>query len=148
MDYEQLFDRSFERCRAADGAADGDVNDTALNEPFFERFYNRFLASDQRIADAFANTDMARQRKMLEKSFYRLLIFYATNSSDDYMEQIAERHNRHNLNIAPELYDIWLEKLIETVAEYDPEFDQSVELAWRLTLSTGITYMKFKFDHG
>ncbi|RDE25044.1 globin [Motiliproteus coralliicola] len=136
MDYEQLFDQSFERCRARDDL-----------EPFFESFYNRYLQTDQRVAEVFANTDMARQQKMLEKSFYRLLIFYATNSADDYIEQIAVLHNRHHLNITPDLYDLWLQALIETVSEYDTEFDDSIELAWRLVLSTGITYMKFKYDH-
>lgn len=136
MDYEQLFDRSFERCRARDD-----------REPFFESFYNRYLKTDQRVAKVFANTDMVRQQKMLEKSFYRLLIFYVNNSADDYIEQIAIRHNRNNLNITPDLYDLWLQALIETVSDYDPDFDDSIELSWRLVFSSGITYMKFKYDH-
>jgi hypothetical protein len=41
---------------------------------------------------------------------------------------------------------MWLESLIKTVADYDPEFDLDVELSWRVVLSSGITYMKFKYD--
>lgn len=136
MDYEEIFDLSFERCRNSN-----------IQKPFFESFYTGYIGADPRIANAFRSTDMENQQKMLEKSFYRLLTFYATNHADDYIKDIATRHNRSNHNITPDLYDIWLKKLLDTVAEYDPLFDDSIELAWRLVLSTGITYMKFKYDH-
>ena len=136
MDYEEIFDQSFERCRNRQDSV-----------PFFESFYARYLAADPRVAEAFRHSDMQHQQKMLEKSFYSLLVFYATNNADDYIEQIAKRHDRAHKNIPPDLYDLWLDKLIETVAEYDPSYDIDVELAWRLVLSTGITYMKFKYDH-
>ena len=32
---------------------------------------------------------------------------------------------------------------MEAVSEFDPEFNDEVELAWRLALTPGITYMKF-----
>jgi hemoglobin-like flavoprotein len=137
MDYESIFDHSFERCR----------NRQQDGQSFFSQFYSRYLAVDPRVAEAFRNTDMEAQQRMLERSFYRLLTFYATNSADDYIEQIAISHNRHHHNITPDLYDLWLETLLQTVADYDPEYDDDIELAWRLVLSTGITYMKFKYDH-
>ncbi len=136
MDYEQIFDLSFERCRGI-----------KARPPFFESFYYRYLNTDPRIASIFRNTDIQHQQKMLEKSFYRLLTFYATNNSDDYMESIASSHSRQHHNIAPELYDLWLDTLLETVEQFDPLFDDTIELAWRLILSSGITYMKFKYDH-
>lgn len=136
MDYEEVFDQSFERC----------LHRKVLPS-FFQCFYSRFFGADPRIAQAFRNTEMARQETMLEKSLYRLLMFYTTNSSDDYIEAIAIRHNRHNLDISPELYDLWLEKLLVTVAEFDPLFDDSIELAWKLVLAPGITYMKHKHAH-
>ncbi len=136
MDYEQIFDQSFERCHSGTDP-----------QPFFESFYSRFIAADNRVAQLFHNSDMARQQTMLEKSFYRLLMFYTTNNADDYIEHIAVRHNRHNLNVSPDLYDLWLDKLLETVSEFDPQYDERIELAWRLVFSTGITYMKHKYSH-
>lgn len=137
MDFERLFDSSYERV----------LNSKVNNQTFFEAFYDRFLKSDPRVAEHFKHTHMDQQQKMLEKSFYKLLVFYATNSSDEFLEQVAIRHSKLALNIQPELYDLWLEVLIDTVTDFDPQFDDSVELAWRLVLSTGITYMKFKYDH-
>lgn len=50
------------------------------------------------------------------------------------------------LDIAPRLYDLWLETLIDTARDFDEQFDEEVELAWRLVLTPGIVYMKFYYD--
>jgi len=134
--FEETFDQSYERVKAVE--IDG--------KRFFDVFYARFINASPEVAEAFKNTDMLHQRKMLEKSFYSLFIFYATSNKNDYLEKIAHRHSRHEANITPELYDLWLESLIETVAEFDSQFSREVELAWRLVLSTGIAYMKFHYQ--
>ena len=136
MNFEEIFDESYKR-----------ILDTQKNDQgFFEAFYERFLGQNEEIANRFANTDMAIQQSMLKKSFYSLFAFYASSQTDDYISTIAERHNRNNLDIRPEFYDIWLECLISTVKKFDDEFTSDVELAWRLVMTPGITYMKFKYD--
>ncbi len=137
MDFERIFDESYERV----------LKIQQDDKSFFESFYKRFIDIDDRVAKHFSNTDMEKQQRMLEKSFYRLVVFYATNYADDYLEQVALKHSKLALNIPPDLYDIWLDVLIDTVRSFDPHFDENIELAWRLVLSTGITYMKFKHSH-
>ncbi|TQV86302.1 globin [Exilibacterium tricleocarpae] len=137
MQFEEIFDASYERVLRVE----------LEGRFFFDAFYENFIDSSPEVRDKFKNTDMDRQRKMLKKSFYSLVVFYATNSVDDYLVKVAERHNRENIDIRPGLYDLWIESLIFTVAQYDPDFDETVELAWRLVLATGITYMKFKYNH-
>ena len=48
------------------------------------------------------------------------------------------------------LYDPGLvdrpEALAAAVAEFDPDYDEDVGLAWRLVLSPGITYMRYCYD--
>ncbi|MCX4025672.1 globin [Endozoicomonas sp. SM1973] len=136
-DFENIFDASYERVLGKEINA----------RSFFDAFYLNFTNKSDAIARAFANTDMSKQKRLLEKSFYKLLTFYATNNATDYLEKIAIQHNRLHLNILPEWYDIWLEALVETVAQYDDEFSDNIELAWRLVLASGITYMKFKYSH-
>ena len=136
MSYEQIFDESYERVKRI----------TKQNNSFFDRFYVNFFQSSPEIALYFAHTDMNQQKQVLEKSFYSLFIFYATKNANDYLMEIATQHDKHHLNIRPELYDFWLESLIKTVREYDPQFCTEIELSWRVVLSVGITYMKFKFD--
>lgn len=137
MSYERLFDESYERVAL-------EVRD---GQPFFESFYHRFLAASPLVRHKFRHTDMVKQRTMLKKSFYSLLTFYASGSVDNVLERIAANHSRKGLDVPPFLYDLWLESLMDTVKRYDPLFDDDVELAWRLVLSPGITYMKFKYDH-
>ena len=137
MQFEEIFDASYERVLRVEH---GGYN-------FFEAFYRNFIAASPQVRDKFKNTDMDHQQKMLKKSFYSLVVFYASNNVDDYLVNVAERHNKDNLDIRPEFYDLWMESLIATVAQYDEDFGDRIELAWRLVLSTGITYMKFKYDH-
>lgn len=80
----------------------------------------------------------------MEKSFYGLFIFYATQNANDYLEAIAARHSHHDLGIGNELYDIWLDALVDTVKEFDPQFNNDIALSWRIILSPGITYMKYR----
>jgi len=136
MSYEKQFDKSYER-----------VKKIVKNDRcFFDAFYDRFIQSSPEVAEQFKHTDMQKQKKVLEKSFYSLLIFYATNNANDYLDEIANQHSKSALDINPALYDLWLESLIETVKEYDDCFTPETELSWRLVLSVGITYMKFKYD--
>ena len=38
------------------------------------------------------------------------------------------------MDIKPELYDLWLDRLLQAVAEFDPLFDMETETAWRRVL--------------
>ncbi len=136
MSFEEIYDNSYER-----------VVDIEINgKDFFTRFYDIFLASSEDIRQKFIHTNMEKQRTMLKKSFYHLLIFYGSNQANHYIEDIAKSHDKAHANIPPRFYDLWLDALIETVKEFDPEFSDDIELAWRLVLSPGITYMKFFYD--
>ena len=137
MSFDDIFDASYDRVQSAH----------ANGLEFFEAFYQRFLLSSPEVRMLFRNTDMVAQKHMLKKSFFSLMSFYASGAVDDVLRKIAYSHSAEQLNIKPHLYDLWLECLIHTVEEFDPEFDNDVELAWRLILSPGITYMKFGYDH-
>lgn len=136
MQYEDIYDQSYNRV----------LHENIEGRDFFEAFYDRFVLFSEEARSKFIGVDMARQRKMLRRSFYGLLIFYASGQTDEYLKKIAIKHNQHHLNIPPHLYDIWLECLILTVGEYDRQYSDDVALSWRLVLAPGITYMKFKYD--
>lgn len=138
MDIECLFDASYVRVlsREVEGQA------------FFAAFYERFIAASPEVAAKFRHTDMAHQQAMLKKAFYHLLAFYASSHADYYLQEVAISHSRAHLDIAPPLYDLWLEALIDTVRVFDEQFDAEVELAWRLVMTPGIVYMTFHYDRG
>ncbi|MFL0811308.1 MAG: globin [Agarilytica sp.] len=136
MNYEEIYDSSYERV----------LEQKEDRETFFNAFYERFIGSSKRVAEKFGSTDMEKQRVMLKKSFFHLLAFYASNQTDEYIDKIARAHDKHHHNIDPSMYDGWLDNLMATVAEFDPQFNEEVELAWRLVLTPGITYIKYKYN--
>jgi hemoglobin-like flavoprotein len=137
MTFLDTFNRSYERIIGRG------VRLTDQSDDFFEDFYQRFVASSPEVAQAFAQTDIPKQLSMLKKSLLFLVSFFATHQANPYLEQVAHRHGAAHINIPSHLYDTWLECLIESVRTFDPDFDDNVELAWRLVLGHGITYMRF-----
>ena len=127
----ELFNDSLERCMQ-----DGD---------FLYRFYDLFLGSSDVVAKKFEHTDFLKQTRLLGKSLYVMMV-----PSDDpelalRLERLARRHSRADLDIKPELYDLWLEKLVQAAREFDPMFDAETETAWRGVLQPGIEYMKSRY---
>ncbi|MEO9699699.1 globin, partial [Marinobacter alexandrii] len=107
MSFDDIFDASFRRVQVPSGK----------RVSFFEAFYRNFLMSSPQVRVLFRNTDMAVQRRMLKKSFFSLVSFYASGTVDDVLRKTAEMHSARQLNIDPYLYDLWLECLIDTVRE-------------------------------
>jgi len=136
IDYEEVFNTSYWRATLAVKEGIG----------FFDSFYERFLNSDHEVEEKFKNTDMDAQKRMLKESLLNMSSFFVTKVADDYLQKISRIHSKPNRNIEPHLYDLWLECLIKTVRDYDPEFQRDVELAWRLVMAPGIVYMKFQYD--
>ncbi len=109
---------------------------------FFKRFYQIFIDADSQIAEIFNETDMERQIKVLMQSMTHIISFANTLEVNENMENLALLHGRDNLSIPKELYDTWLDSLIKTVSERDPEFNVQVETAWRVVMAPGVEYMK------
>lgn len=137
-DYAELFNESYQRALAF--REDG--------QQFLDRFYETFFSKAREIAELFETTHMGTQKTMLQDSLFYMRDFFLHRKANEHMVRLAKIHSRAGKNIPPALYDVWLDSLIETVQEYDPEFDDDIELAWRIALSPGITYMKYMYDRG
>lgn len=137
-DYLEFFATSLER-----------VAGTRRDErAFLGRFYEIFMATSPEVAARFADTDMARQRRMLGRSLEEMMNFSSERAATERLRRIAVRHSRRERDIPPALYDLWLDSLVATVREFDPRFNDEIELAWRVVLAPGIAYMKFQYDRG
>ena len=125
----EVFDRSLRRCDAL---------------PYFlDVFYTKFLDSSPDIAKKFVNTDFVRQKRALRASLHHLLLAAQDQEKgpDAYLAEVAERHGVGHLDIGAELYDFWLDSLLATVKECDPEFSPEVEKAWEDVMMVGIRYL-------
>ena len=127
-----LFNDSLERCTA--------------RPELLDRFYEKFLASSEEIAEKFRHTDFNTQKKVLKVSFYLMMLAaMGRPEADTHLQRIAEVHSRAHRNVRPELYDVWLECLVSTVREFDPFCDADVERAWRVMMRPGIAYMQSRY---
>lgn len=127
----ELFNDSIERCSCRPG--------------FLHRFYALFLASSDTVATKFARTDMRRQARLLRTSLYIMMLASGESERVVHLERLAKLHSRAGLDITPALYDLWLDRLLQAVAEFDPLFDKETDVAWRRVLQPGIDIMKSRY---
>jgi hemoglobin-like flavoprotein len=114
---------------------------------FLDRFYELLMASSDEIRAKFETTDFDRQMKVLQDSLFVMMVAAGTTTGMAHKElaKLAERHNRKNLAIKPEWYKNWIDCLMETVAEVDPEYTPELQTAWRESLKGGIELLSSKY---
>ena len=127
----ELFNDSIERC--------------SCRSDFLNRFYTLFLASSDTVAKKFEHTDLRKQARVLKTSLYIMMSASGESERTVHLERLAKLHSRAELDIKPELYDLWLDRLVQTVKEFDPMFDLEIDTAWRRVLQPGIEFMKSKY---
>ncbi len=115
---------------------------------FLSSFYERFTASSEEVREKFRGVDMKRQARVLEDSLY--VVAVAVQGTEGSLARgdlprLAERHSRRDLDIRPELYDLWAQCLVETAHAHDPHWTDEVESAWRVTLASGVEYMRRRY---
>lgn len=108
---------------------------------FADVFYARFLATSPAVAAIFAGVDVDKLKRKLRSSLHVM-----TLAADDapgaelYLDYLGAVHTR--LAIRTEMYDAWLDALVATVAECDPQFCGAVERAWRSVIGAGVARIK------
>ncbi len=131
INYQELFNESFES-----------VN---LNRAkFYELLFDKFVGSSLLVKEAFKNTNMHKQREMVEEAFIHLVDFSADKKADTYLVELAEMHTK--LHIHDELFELFIESLLSTLEECDPRFTEEHAMAWRVMLSPGVEFMKHRGD--
>lgn len=109
---------------------------------FLERFYELFLASSEAIREKFKNTNFKKQRRMLQASFYMLMLAAdGKPETHGHLERLAEIHGSAGHGIPPQMYQTWLDCLIQAVQENDPNFTPETERIWRQMMAKGIEFM-------
>ena len=87
---------------------------------------------------------MKKQEDILAHAVVMSFLFVDPNHqiASKAIKNVRMSHNREHLNIEPHLYDIWLNCLIETVAECDPLADEELLAQWREVMSIAINHIK------
>ena len=131
----ETFEQSLRRCDA--------------DPEFLDIFYDRFLASSPKVKSKFADTDFHRQKRLLRASFYLILLASEdpTDGPERYLGHLAARHSTRDLDVGAELYDLWLDSLLASVKECDPEYNPEVEAAWEKMMGIGIDFLLSRYHH-
>lgn len=111
------------------------------NDNFFVDFYEFFMSSSDTIRKRFAKTDMEAQRHLLRSGITQLILF-ARGMSDRKLRALGESHNRHNFDIKPEWYTLWLDALLRAVRHHDPQYSPELDNAWREVLAPGVNLIR------
>jgi len=80
------------------------------------------------------------QKKVLRDSLFLMLSAAGTTVGYAHvqLEKLAKRHSHNDLGIEPEWYAPWLDTLLQTVAEFDPDYSDAIDAAWRDSMKEGI----------
>lgn len=113
---------------------------------FLDTFYRRFIESSPVVEEKFRNTDMDRQREMLRVSLDHMVYFAIDREETSEIARVAGVHSKSRSDIPQSLYTLWLDSLLDTVSEFDPDYCISIDRAWREALEPAIEYMKRHYD--
>ena len=116
-----------------------DVSIGVSADRFFERLYELFL-EDPEVSELFASTDTQRQVQMLMRSLFQLVTLYVLKEPSAELSRLAEIHKV--VGVSPVMLDTWMQALLKTVEEFDPEYDELAEVSWCWALTPAMTYMK------
>lgn len=109
---------------------------------FFDAFYANLADHIPGVGAMFAETDMQKQNELVRDGI-RSLIDYAAGDPDvaRELEHLGKLHSQRHLGIQPSMYSGWVDALVQTVEEHDPQISDDLEAAWREVLSPGIDLM-------
>ncbi len=134
QNYEKTFQDSYRRA----------VGTGSYNQAFITRFHDLLIERSGAIASMFRQIDISAQRTMLHDSLNLLVDFFHDRRVTPQIEQIALLYSRVQKKVAQDLYATLVDALVDTVKEFDPEFNEEVGMAWRLVLAPGITFLQLR----
>ena len=112
-------------------------------DDFFRTFYEKFLI-DPDVAALFADTDIDLQVRMLKKSLFQLVSYYVVGEPTAELDRLAFIHIEQG--VEPSMFDVWMQALLDTAAQFDQDFDETTSLAWCWAFAPGIAYMRLRLD--
>lgn len=102
---------------------------------FAERFYELFVGASPEVAELFRKTDFERQKRMLRDSLYVMLVAAGTTKgpAHDEVERLGRLHR--DLGVTADMFELWLDALLQAAREHDVHFSGDLEADWRTALS-------------
>lgn len=122
--------QSYGRCCASNG--------------FFDDFYANFLATSPAIRAKFVNTEMSAQKLLLRQGILNL-VMVARGMPDTKLRALGATHSRKGFDIRPEMYDLWVSALLDTISQHDQQYQAQLRADWIEVLRQGIEVIKAQY---
>ncbi len=108
---------------------------------FIDSFYSLFLSRSEHAATLFAGIDLIKQKSMILVALALVINPDVVESGPDneLLTGFAIIHQR--LGVGSDLYEIWVNSMLETVKLYDSQYNSEVETAWKVALQVGVEFM-------
>lgn len=126
MDVHECFNNSYARCNK--------------NPLFFDIFYDQFCRKDRRFQQMFKGVDMSGQIRMLKASIAIILLAPSSEQARESVRYFGKHHA--SIGVTADDFNTWLDCLLLTVSQCDPDYSPEVEAAWRQCFATGFHIMK------
>ena len=125
MEKYNLYQDSYQRC----------MN----NDDFLPLFYSLFINADIAVRDMFGSSDKKQQMLTLKASLAMVQPTQDPFTQEQLIKSIALRHKK--MNIAPHLFNVWFDCLMQAVKQHDPQYNDDLHAIWREQLDFGIKLM-------
>ncbi|WP_155988448.1 hypothetical protein [Thioalkalivibrio sp. AKL19] len=89
------------------------------------------------MAETLGRYSAERQRLILDQSIHAVMHHEGSGSgAADGIHRVVQVHSRHGeVPIEPTLYPVWVESLVESLRETDPDWDATLEKEWRAVIA-------------
>jgi len=111
---------------------------------FVSSFYDKLMETSEEIREKFEHINMEEQTDILAHSIVMSFLFVDKNhqTAANTLNKVRESHNRDHLNITPELYDLWLDCMVETVSTCDPHANKQLLSDWHEVMSVAVNHIR------
>ena len=112
-------------------------------QDFVARFQERFRAASATVRSAVREEEFEQLLHVLNASFYFVLFLSLVSEENPSRipggpeRSIARRRGR----VVSRINAIWIGSMLETVRESDPQFNRTVESAWRLMIAFALAHL-------
>jgi hemoglobin-like flavoprotein len=112
------------------------------NGQFIASFYAHFMASHPDVPALFAHTDFSKQNMALRRGISSAIAHAGGSSlARRTMDNMARVHSRNgHVPVPPALYPYWVDSLLKSIAEGDPEYTPELGARWRLAMNRVTAY--------
>lgn len=107
---------------------------------FLQRFYEHFFQEHPTLQHFFVGKDLQQIQKKLKMTLELLQAQDQHQPGIDHYLQMLGRIHRH-LGVTSADFLLWKEALLETVAQFDPDYSPLTQHAWEQALATLLAAM-------